>query len=195
MNTALAAPTQTIEVSCMLQVYNPSYGALFEFDETQPADPAKIGRWTLNYTSRDRGLTPDEIEELKANGKIGSYPDEFFLVGFGEWPLERVLLHRQAVQAFRRVNESGPAFPHRDRLGNKRVKVTLNFIPGPVVDIILESSRDTATEKVSRMILAAVPSRFRTLRSFQKKAMEHARNLVEAVTSNSTVLQIKPATM
>lgn len=165
----------------MIRIYNPTYGALFEFDETRPADPKRIGAWALSYASPDRGLTPEEIATLKADGKIGFYPDEFFVVGSEEWPIEKVLRHQHAVQAFKGINMEGPSFPHCDDLSNKRDRIRVDFVPGPIVDTILESSRDTAVDKVYRMVLQGVGSRFRALKAFREKALEHARNLVEAV--------------
>jgi len=167
-----------------MKIYNPTYGALFEVDETHPADPAAVGRWTLNYTAPGRGLTPNEIAELKAKGKIGFYPDEFFLVDdTAQWPLEKALSHQRAVQAFQKTNENGPIHPHWDRVAsiNKRDRVTVNFVPGPIVDQILTESGDSAVENVYRTILADAGATFRTNKEFQGKARVHAHSLVHAV--------------
>ncbi len=167
-----------------MRIYNPIYGALFEIDENQPADPKAVGEWTLNYTSPTRGLTPDEITEIKTHTKIGFYPDEFFLVDpTTQWPVERALRHQQAIQAFQKINEDGPAYPHWDNIAsmNRRDRITVNFVPGPIVDQILAASSDSAVEDVYRAILDGVGSRFRAIKEFQDKAREHAHNLVQAV--------------
>lgn len=173
----------------MVKLYNPVYGVLFEFDETQPVDPAHFRQWVLNFTSLDRGLTHDEVMLLKTEGKIGTYPDEFYLVDSKEesykvsWSLDRVARHKQAVEAFQKVNENGPPFPHWDHIAkiNKRDRIMVNFVPGPIVDSILTSSRDSAIDQIYRMIIADAASSFRNLKAFQGKALEHARNLVDAV--------------
>jgi hypothetical protein len=84
---------------------------------------------------------------------------------------------------FRQVNEKGPVFPHWDNVSNmnNRERIVLNFAPGPIVDTILESSRDSAIGHIYRTILAGAASKFRVQKSFQEKALEHARNLVDAV--------------
>jgi hypothetical protein len=167
-----------------MKIYNPVYGALFEVDENHPADPMAIGQWILNYSSPERGLTPNEITELKTKGKIGAYPDEFFLVDTTmQWSLEKATRHRMAIQAFQKINEAGPPFSHWDNISsvNKRERIAVNFVPGPVVDGILTASNDSAVENVYRTILANVASRFRTNKAFQEKTREHARNLVQAV--------------
>lgn len=167
-----------------MRIYNPIYGALFEIDENQPADPKAVGEWTLNYTSPTRGLTPDEISEIKTNEKIGSYPDEFFLVDpTTSWTIEKTLRHQQAVQAFQKINENGPLYPHWDHVAsiNRRDRIAVNFVPGPIVDQILAASSDSAVEDVYRAILDGVGSRFRAVKEFQDKAREHAHNLVQAV--------------
>jgi hypothetical protein len=81
-----------------MKIYNPTHGVLLEIDEEHPADPASVGRWVLNHTSPERGLTPNEIAELKTNGKVGFYPDEFYLVDADTpWPPEKALRHQHAV--------------------------------------------------------------------------------------------------
>jgi len=167
----------------MVKVYNPTYGALFQFDEKSPADPAEIGLWELSYASPERGLTPEELDVLKREHNIGFYPDEFFLVPSEEWPLGKTLRHQRAVQAFKQVNGNGPRFSHWNHVAkdNKRERVTVNFAPGPIVDSILASSRESAIEHVYRMMLTDAASRFRTMKTFQEKALEHARNVVDAV--------------
>jgi hypothetical protein len=182
------------EESKMVKLYNPVYGVLFEFDETQPVDPAHVGQWVLNFTSPDRGLTHDEVMQLKTEGKIGTYPDEFYLVDSAispseekgykvSWSLDRVTRHKQAVQAFQKVNENGPPFPYWDHIAkiNKRDKIAVNFVPGPVIDSILTSSRDSAIDQIYRMIIADAASPFRNLKEFKGESLEHARNLVDAV--------------
>lgn len=167
-----------------MKIYNPVYGALFEIDETHPADPVAVGQWVLNYTSPGRGLIPDEIAELKAKGKIGFYPDEFFLVGdTARWSLGKVLNHQRAVQAFQKANGNGPAYPHWDHVAsiNKRDRITVSFVPGPIIDQILAASNDSAVENVYRTVLADVGAEFRTNKAFQEKARTHAHNLVHAV--------------
>ncbi len=169
-----------------MRVYNPVYGALFEVDENHPANPTAVGQWMLNYSSPTRGLTPNEIAEIKANGKIGFYPDEFFLVDpttTTAWPLEKTLCHQRAVQAFQRVNEIGPLYPHWDNVAriDKRDRIAVHFVPGPVVDQILATSNDSAVENVYRTILAGVGAKSRTNKKFQEKARAHAHNLVQAV--------------
>jgi BarA-like signal transduction histidine kinase len=174
----------------MVRIYNPVSGALFEFDETHPVDAASIGAWELSYASPDRGLTQKEITQLKTQGKIGTYPDEFFLVDSSGasthenvWPLDKALRHQRAIRSFERVNENGPPFPHWDHISkvNKREKIMVNFVPGPIVDSILASSRESAIDHVYRMMLTDAASTFRTMKTFQEKALEHARNLVDAV--------------
>jgi len=98
-------------------------------------------------------------------------------------PLDKVLRHQRAVRAFERVNESGPPFLHWDHISkvNKIEKITVNFVPGPIVASILASSHDSAINHVYRMILTDGASTFRTMKTFQDKALEHARNLVDAV--------------
>jgi len=174
----------------LLKVYNPTYGKLFEFDEARPADPARVGGWVLNYASPDRGLTSAEIEELKTRGKISDYPDEFCLVDSTEWPLERTLRHQRAVKAFIQVNDNGEEFHYWNHLSNlnKRNRITLNFVPSPIVDMILQSSCDSAEEQVHRIIVNDAASEFRKKKTFQELAREHARKLVQAVRqANGTV--------
>jgi len=124
-----------------VKLYNPTYGVLFMFNETRSVDPEQIDKWTLSYASPERGLTPSEISELKTEGRIGAYPDEFLLVGTNGWPLERVQRHQRAVQAFRQANEKGPVFQHWDNVSriNNRERIVLDFVPGPIVDTILEA--------------------------------------------------------
>jgi hypothetical protein len=174
----------------MVKIYNPSFGALLEFDEKRPVDSARIGQWELSYASPDRGLTQKEITQLKTQAKIGFYPNEFFLVDSNgasthqnAWPLDKAVRHRRAVHAFERVNENGPLFLHWDHISkvNKRERIRVNFVLGPIVDSVLASSRDSAIEHVHRMILTDAASRFRAMKTFREKALEHARNLVDAV--------------
>ena len=159
-----------------MRIYNPTYGALFEFDEAKPADPKEIGAWQLSYASPERGLTSNEIQKLLSNGKIGSYPDEIHLVGSEQWPLSRVQTHQRAVKAFEAVNREGPRFAHKDKLGNMRERIVVNFVSGPIVDLILASkSVEEAASKVYEMILSDVAAQFRKLKSFQAMAQTHAQ--------------------
>lgn len=176
-----------------MKIYNPTYGALFEVDETNTADPEKIGRWVLSYAAKDRGLTEDEIKQLKQEGKIGSYPDEFYLVDAGEWPTARAAAHQNAVQVFKATDECGPMFRHTDKEGNRMERIGVRFVPGPVVDMILSREDDQAAAEVADLILSSTASRYRRLKSFQKSANEHARALVKCVKVNDTNSELQHA--
>jgi DNA-binding transcriptional ArsR family regulator len=163
-----------------LKIYNPTYGAIFDIDETKPADPEEIGAWQLSYAAHDRGLTSEEIDEIKAKGRIGFYPDEFVLVDSNEWPATKVNIHCKAVHAFDAVNQEGPRFRHADRLGNKSERIRVDFVPGPIVDMILSSGK-RCTRNICDIILYNTASRFKHLKSFQRATREHARALVKGV--------------
>jgi hypothetical protein len=163
-----------------LKIYNPTYGAIFDIDETKPVDPKEIGAWQLSYAAHDRGLTREEIDQIKTRGKIGDYPDEFVLIGSNEWPAEKVDVHHKAVLAFNATNEGGPKIAHADKLGNKMERIRVHFVPGPIVDMILSNGK-RCTQEVCDIILSNTASRFKHLKSFQLAAREHARALVKGV--------------
>ncbi len=163
-----------------MKIYNPTYGSIFDIDETKPADPKEIGVWQLSYAAHDRGLTREENDQIKTRGKIGDYPDEFVLVGSNEWPAEKVDVHHKAVLAFKAINEEGPKIAHTDKLGNRMKKIEVLCVPGPVVDIIL-SNRGGCTKEICNIILSNTSSRFSHLKSFERATREHAKALVRGV--------------
>lgn len=176
----------------MMKIYNPTYGALFEVDEAKPADPEEIGKWVLSYAAKDRGLTEGEIKQLKQDGKIGSYPDEFYLVDAGEWSTARVAVHQNAVQVFKAIDEGGPVFRHADKEGNRIERIGVRFAPGPIVNVILDKEGEEAAANITEIILSSAASRYRRLKSFQKSANEHAKALVKCVKVNNAGLESPP---
>lgn len=166
----------------MLKLYNPTYGALFEFDEMKPADPKEIGSWILSYSSPKRGLLASEITELRSTGKIGQYPDEFYLVDGSEWSQSRVLAHKEAIETLEAINEQGPLFHYEDHLGNENERIKVHFVPGPIVDLISGAESDeAAVSKIYELITSIAAARFKNLVEFQRQSRFHARNLVEAI--------------
>jgi len=165
-----------------MRIYNPTYGALLEFDETKPANPKEVGRWVLSYVSRDRGLLLEEIEELKRNGKVGFYPDEFYLIGKEEWTEEKVKEHMEAVRRFELVNENGPEIYYKDTCGNDQTRIRVFFVAGEIVNTIQKAQSDReAVEKVCAFVISYTQKAFSKLDDFQRKARSHAFNLVMAV--------------
>jgi len=169
----LEVPIQTVEI------YNPTYGALFTVDLTKTLPESEV--WVMSYASPDRPLKESEKKALMETGKIGVYPDEFYLVGREGLTRELVLKHQEQIKRYEKANEQGETYPWVDRDGNPRDKVYVPFVPGPMVDIINNNPDAKAVEFLLQFMLDWAQKKYQKTRSFQDACLRHARKLVNAV--------------
>jgi len=172
-------------------IYNPTYGSL-QRKSLSKTLPEEKSYWILSYAS-ERPLTKSEIEQLLKKGKIGTCPDEFYLVKKrGRWTEEKVKKHLKQIKIFRKVNEKGEPFKWRDKYGNENDKIFLNFVPGSIVDFINRSSREKAIEGLTEFMLNQASTRDRRKKSFQEACRRHAERLVDSVRKGKVMKAPKP---
>ena len=179
--------TKRTRRSRKILIYNPTYGSLQKksLNKTLPEEEP----WQLSYASPERPLKKSEIRQLLRKGKIGTYPDEFYLVKKkGRWNEKRVKKHLKQVEAFEKTNENGEPFKWRDKYGNEEGRIYLNFVPGPIVDLVNSTSKADAVEKLTQFMLNQASARDRKKKAFQEAVRRHAEKLVEAVRKGKPVL-------
>lgn len=176
----------------IMWIYNPTYGSLQEKDlaKTLPEkDP-----WELSYVARARALKESEKKALLETAKCGEYPGAFYLVappppGTSDAALLKVVLrhfvdtHKLQIADYKKANEAGEKYPHKDKEGNERERIHLDFVPGPIVDIINENPDAKATTALYEFILQDTQAKWKGSARFRMASEGHARKLVAAVRS------------
>ena len=89
---------------------------------------------------------------------------------------------------FEKTNENGEPFRWRDEYGNEEGRIYLNFVPGPIVDLVNSTSKADAVEKLTQFMLNQASARDRKKKAFQEAVRRHAEKLVEAVRKGKPVL-------
>lgn len=159
-------------------IYNPTYGSVQVKDLTEkPLDEAHV--WEQSYASSDRPLKESEVKLLE-QGKMGYYPDEFYLVG-KLVSKKLVSIHQRQVKAFSLVNHNGPAVDWKDKCGNKRTQLSINFVPGPMVDIINQATNFQAANALFEIMCAGTSRTYHERKNFKKHARKFGWDLVMAV--------------
>lgn len=157
-------------------LYNPTYGSFQIKDsrETLPED----SRWVQSHVAWGRHLKQSEIDTLRLTGKIGVYADEFYLVpkeNLADWKK-----YDAQLDAFNTINDNGELCEWKDDCGNEEHKISINFVPGPLVDDINNNPDEEVFDSMSKWVIARAQSKSRK-KAFKEAVSRHVDKLIEAV--------------
>jgi len=158
-------------------IYNPTYGSLQVKDLNDTLK--EEDHWVQSYVSSDRPLKECE-KKLLCSGKMGYYPDEFYLVD-KLVSKELVQTHLEQIKAFSARNQNGPEIEWKDTLGNEETRLRVAFVPGPIVDLINQTENSLSARYLFEMMLEKASSLYRNKRCFQKCAQKHSWDVILAV--------------
>lgn len=163
----------------LIWIYSPTYGSLQLKDlKDKPLNENEV--WQQSYVSWDRSLKTSEKKELFERGKLSCYPDEFYLVG-KLVSKEVVLTHLRQIKNYKETNYNGPEVEWRDSCGNDRKQLKINFVSGPIVDIINQTGDTEAANTLVNIMREATSPTYSDRIIFKKASQKHAWNLVLAV--------------